>query len=401
MLDASRKRYLTDTHRMREPVETLAVVRDHLPRMGITRIANLTGLDRIGLPTVMVTRPNSRSVAVALGKGLSLEAAEASGVMEAIETWHAEHIVLPVRLATYTNIRNDVRLADIDRLPKVMGAQFDPDARMLWIEGTDLTDEASRWVPYEMVDTDYTAEPLVGRHIFPRSTNGLASGNVTLEATCHAICELIERDATTLWHLGPETARIDPSTIDDPRCLEALGRFTAADIDVGIWETTSDIGVPSFRCTICETGDRPSHIGIGDGCHPDRAIALLRAMTEAAQTRLTYISGARDDLMPDEFTASALRDKWTYIRSVTDRCAPTLRFSDGPNRSTGSFEDDLDWLLARLASTGLDQVVAVDLSREDIDISVVRVVIPGLEAPHDDADYVPGPRALTVSERSA
>ena len=92
MTDNSQKKYVHDTHRLRDPRQTLSIVQPFLRDMGITRIANLTGLDRIGLPTVMVARPNSRSVAVSLGKGLSLHAAQASGVMEAIESWHAERV---------------------------------------------------------------------------------------------------------------------------------------------------------------------------------------------------------------------------------------------------------------------------------------------------------------------
>jgi len=362
--------------------------------MGITRIANLTGLDRIGLPTVMVTRPNSRSVAVALGKGLSLEAAEASGVMEAIETWHAERITLPVRSASFEDLQHQVPVVDIARLPKVTDGRFDPNQRMLWIEGQDLLGGSGRWMPYEMIDTDYTGPPHGGQGAFPRTTNGLASGNDILEATCHAICELIERDSTTLWHFGPQATRIDSETVDDTRCREALARFSSADIDVGIWDTTTDIGVASFHCAICEANEQPSHIGIGDGCHPDRAIALLRALTEAAQTRLTYVSGARDDLDPDEFTLAALAGKERYVRQLIDSSAPQDNFSDCPTNATESFGDDLTWLLERLAAVGMEQVLTVDLSRQDIGIAVVRAVIPGLEAPHDDPNFLAGPRAL-------
>jgi len=119
MSDASMKGYLLDTHRLCDPALTMERVRPHLSRMGITRIANLTGLDRIGLPTVMVTRPNARSVAVALGKGLSLEAARVSGVMEAIETWHAERISLPVRRECYAELQSEATVADVWRLPDV------------------------------------------------------------------------------------------------------------------------------------------------------------------------------------------------------------------------------------------------------------------------------------------
>ncbi|MEX0308395.1 MAG: YcaO-like family protein [Ruegeria sp.] len=396
MSGISQKTYVLDTHRLRDPEQTLAIVKPFLKQMGITRIANLTGLDRVGLPTVMVTRPNSRSVAVSLGKGLSLSAAQASGVMEAIESWHAERVELPLRLSSHTDLTQD-HVVDVARLPRVAGGHFDPHHAMLWVQGQDLPSDQPCWVPYEMVDTDYTTSPVVGKRAFPRTTNGLASGNDVIEASCHAICELIERDATTLWHHRGATPRVDPNTVDDPRCQQAMDQIAAAGLDLGIWETTSDIGIASFRCAICETGGATGHIGIGDGCHPDRAIALLRTLTEAAQTRLTYISGARDDLDPEEFSDTARNWRSGYIRELIDGSAVTGDFAECPTYVTGSFTEDLSLLLTRLSAADIDQVVTVDLSRPEIDIAVVRAVIPGLEAPHDDPDFVAGPRVRAVS----
>ena len=57
------KRYTHGTHRICTPDETLARLQPLLATMGITRIANVTGLDRTGIPVVMVVRPNARSVA--------------------------------------------------------------------------------------------------------------------------------------------------------------------------------------------------------------------------------------------------------------------------------------------------------------------------------------------------
>ena len=93
------KGYRLGTHRLIDPQATLEHIRPRLPEMGITRIANVTGLDRIGLPVVMVTRPNSRSLAGAQGKGLDLDSAMASGVMESVESYHAERIELSVECA--------------------------------------------------------------------------------------------------------------------------------------------------------------------------------------------------------------------------------------------------------------------------------------------------------------
>src|SRR5882724_3967893 len=88
------KRHQHGTHRTVSPAETLARVTPLLPAMGITRVANVTGLDRIGVPVAMVYRPNARSIAVSPGKGLTLDAARCSGVMESIEGWHAERPML-------------------------------------------------------------------------------------------------------------------------------------------------------------------------------------------------------------------------------------------------------------------------------------------------------------------
>src|SRR4051812_19172250 len=95
------KAFRQETHRTTSPTETVARMKTWMGLMGITRIANLTGLDRIGIPVVAVYRPNARSVAVSQGKGVTLAAAQASGLMESIEAYHAENLNLPLRLASY------------------------------------------------------------------------------------------------------------------------------------------------------------------------------------------------------------------------------------------------------------------------------------------------------------
>ncbi|MFW8594454.1 YcaO-like family protein [Cribrihabitans neustonicus] len=394
MCAASRKNYLHGTHRLRGPARTLEKVRPHFARMGITRIANLTGLDRIGLPVVMAARPNSRSVAVSLGKGLTLAAAQASAVMEAAESWHAERISLPQRCARAADLAKEGPVADTARLPRVQGGSFDPQRAILWTRVQELNSRTPCWVPSELLDTDYTGPPAGGQGAFPRSTNGLASGNGYLEAACHAICELVERDAATLWHQAPPGPRLDPATVSDQACAGVLSRLAAAGVEAGIWDMTTDTGVACFHCMICEGGGRSGHIGIGDGCHPDRGIALLRALSEAAQTRLTYVSGARDDLDPADFTDAAMARRAGYVRGLIRGSEAAARFEEAPNWQSQTFEEDLGWLLAQLRAAGFGQVLMADLSRGEIGIAVVRAVIPGLEAPHDDPDFLPGARAL-------
>jgi ribosomal protein S12 methylthiotransferase accessory factor len=381
------KKHRDGTHRLVSPEETLESVRRFFPVMGITRVADITGLDVIGLPVITVCRPNSRSVAVSLGKGLTPAAARASGVMESIEGFMAERITRPLLLGSVSDLRSSHPLVDVDLLPRAAGSVYHPDAPLLWIEGRELLTGTTRWVPYEMVHTAYTLPRPTGTGCFIATSNGLASGNHRLEAISHAICETVERDAATLHSVrAPRDAasrRIDLTTVDDPGCLEALGRLDRAAMLVSVWDITSDVGVPAFTCRIAERSQLPAvpvHDAEGMGCHPDRNVALLRALTEAAQSRLGHISGARDD--PAGWEHAYGTDEEALPEPSPDLDGEAGRdFTAVPVFDGDSFDADVAWELARLRSAGISEVVAVDLTHEDFRIPVVRVVVPGLEGP--------------------
>lgn len=399
------KAHTTGTHRVMAPEQTLARVTPYLPVMGITRVANVTGLDSVGIPVVMVTRPNSRSVAVSQGKGVTLAAAKASGVMESIESYHAERITLPLKYASYEELRWSHRVCDVSRLPRLSTSRFTDDAPLMWIEGTNLIDGQPTWVPFETVHLNFTLPLPPGHGCFVASSNGLASGNHKVEAIAHAVSELVERDALTLWRLGDgmeqDASRVAPATVTDPHCRALLGRFDAAGVDVGIWELTSDIGLPAFLVRIVPREESPQHTvrpAVGSGCHTAREVALSRALTEAAQSRLTFIAGARDDMSRAEYQRhldSALHDRWkTAIRAQSGG----RDFATCPTSCGRTVSEDLEYQLARLKAVGIDEVVAVDLTKAEFGIPVVRVVIPGLEGIDDSPDYLLGERALGVLE---
>jgi ribosomal protein S12 methylthiotransferase accessory factor len=120
---------------------------------------------------------------------------------------------------------------------------------------------------------------------------------------------------------------------------------------------------------------------------------MRRALTEAAQTRLNYISGSRDDLMAAEYVTKGMAEKNAAFEQFVTASSIERSFSDVPTRTHPTLRGDLDDLLAALNAVGIDEVAVVDLTRESVGISVARVIIPGLEAPHDDNAYIPGPRA--------
>ena len=403
-----RKRFLSGTHRSVSPRETCARLRPLMPVMGITRVANVTGLDCLDIPVVIVCRPNSRSLAVSQGKGVTLDAARASGLMESVELWHAEHIAAPLRLATFDELRLGSSCIDVWKLPRLSVSRFHARLPILWIEGLELLSGERRWVPYEMVHMSFTLPLPTGSGSFVMSSNGLASGNHGVEATSCAICELIERDASSVWLAAPESerdvCRLDPTTVDDPICKRLLQRFAAAEIEVGIWDTTTDIGIASFYCLIVDRSSSPlqeQYTSGGMGCHPAREIALARALTEAAQTRVTFISGARDDREREVYEQARNPEQIRrYRQQILSLPAAPRSFQEVPTFHSDDLEEDLTWALERLRAAGIEEVVTVDLSRPELEVPVVRAIIPGLEANHEVPGYAPGPRARAAASRA-
>ena len=397
-MTATRKSFTDGTHRTLSPARTLANVRPHLAAMGITRVANVTGLDRIGVPVVNAYRPNSRSLSVSQGKGLSLDAAKASAVMEAIEGYHAEEIDLPVVAGSRDEMAAHHRVIDTDGLAYLRGTAFAAHRPLHWIEGRDLISGAPVWLPAELVHTDYTLPRRPNAGCFVASTNGLASGNHRLEAIVHGICEVIERDAHTLWEQLPDARKaatwVDLDSVTDSDCRQVIGALDAAGMAAGVWDMTSDVGVATFHCLITDERDPTGHSGGGAGTHLSRDVALLRALTEAVQVRTNYITGARDDLRHDEYTSAGIVRKNRYAQDLMAAvCAQPVPYADVPSQVSETLDADLDQLLQQLARVGVREVIDVDLTKPAFGIPVHRIVIPGLEGPHDHDDYCPGTRA--------
>jgi ribosomal protein S12 methylthiotransferase accessory factor len=307
--------------------------------------------------------------------------------MEAAEDAMAERIDLPLLLGSVNDLRPGHQLVEVDQLPKRTDSLYQPDLPLLWIQGQDLLSRTARWVPYEVVHTAYTLPRPAGAGCFVASSNGLASGNHLLEAISHGICEIVERDAATLHSLLDPAERalrlVDQDTIDDPGCREALDRIARAGLSAVVSDLTSDVGIPAFACLVGEQRGNQAWTGYlaeGMGCHPDPVVALLRALTEAAQDRLAFLTGTRDN-PADWDQAQRHRCRLDGGPAQFPRAEAVRPFSASGGLRSDSLDADIAWELAALRSAGIRQVVAVDLTREDFGIPVVRVVIPGLEGP--------------------
>jgi ribosomal protein S12 methylthiotransferase accessory factor len=219
-----------------------------------------------------------------------------------------------------------------------------------------------------MLELDFRVPYGLAVRPFNLSSNGLASGNCPEEALLHAVCELVERHGAFLAECDPGLRRpVALETIADPSCREMIERFRAAGLKLAVHDLTWDAGLPVLEADA--VAPDVASTWRGSGCHPSPAVALSRALTEAAQSRLTFISGARDDL-PVLAAGPGTYDAFAEPAGERD-------FSTLADLSTDSVAEDLARVLEQLAALGLE-VWAVDLTREEIGVPVVSAFIPGL-----------------------
>jgi ribosomal protein S12 methylthiotransferase accessory factor len=339
---------------------------------GVTRIAELTGLDTLGVPVFAAIRPMARSLSTQQGKGTTALAAKVSALMESLETWSAEHVALPAVRASAKALGD--RAVDVRQLARPR-KRLDRDQRWSWVEGWDLGADRAVLVPLQAVtlDTTFRAPP-----VFDISSNGLASGNHAVEAIVHGLCEVIERDAEAAWRRAGGDRRLVLDSIGDPACRALIERITAGGARVYVWDVGEGrAAIPVIGAAIMEDPNEPAWRTLGFyqgfGAHWRPEVAIARALTEAAQTRITYIAGARDDFFPFDYARATdpelLQELWQRFSAPCDE--PVL-FDDLPARAPRSLGD----ALVQLVETQR-QVIAVDLTHPALGVPVVKVLVPG------------------------
>lgn len=391
------------------PERTLASLQPHLDTFGVTRIADVTGLDRLGLPVFHAICPRSAdSISVYSGKGATSTAAKVSALMEAAERYAASTVEPAAVTSSYAELIAAGRTALDPRTHTVeIDPDWTPDTRAAWVEGVDLLSGESIAVPryaagYYLPSDDPACFTMA-------TTNGLASGNSLEEAIFHGLCEIVERDEWTMAdvvgrHL-PEVLRSEGFVADDrlgalvgelwpvvdqstlPREVGALvDRFTTEGLELTLRSLTATFDLPVIVATVTgrdAAGLSMTHLGFG--AHTDAAVAITRSLTEVAQSRAGDIAAIREDLSyaVDEVDRGA-----RHMQRTAGRAAPwpdigvasPISFVDLPSIASGDLGTDLRLVLDRLREAGLDRVIMVDLSPSDVPVSVCRILIPGAES---------------------
>ncbi len=367
---------LGGTYRAVSAEETLAKVEPMLwDKFGITRVANVTGLDNINIPTYVAVRPRSTLLTTAQGKGINHVLAKVSAIMESIEGWHSEQCVpVPDLFGSYNALKNRYSLVDLDEPlghgPVVCNQQV-KNLEIPWVRTLELNSGMECYIPQTLVNMN-TVFHRPGYRYFPPSTNGLASGNTFEEAVCHALFEVIERECEAHFDkYSGASALVDLASINVPHIKALLAHLDECNLHLEVTEITDKLQIPTFCAYLDDRNDVRS-VGKqrGSGSHWSSVVALSRAITEAVQTRATVISGARDDIFPAAYQRKKVLCYEDNVHVKQKTFIETSVFSD--------FSNGLDQVLQRLKQHGYPQVLVYNLTRQDLGIPVVHVVVPGL-----------------------
>ncbi len=392
-LASCKKEYKDDTHRAKPPEETLIYVEDKMPAAGITRVANITDLDRIGIPVFSSIRPMAERGAISVynGKGATPTEARVSAMMEGIERYSAELKDRELTLARFSELSSTA----LNPSDLILPQGTDADQVIPWVPGWDIMNDEEILVPANAV---FHPMPSDYKRLFRTNTSGLASGNEIEEAIFHGLAEVIERDA---WAIVEATRFAGPLIGDVGEGLAGslLDKFAKSEVDVYLRDITSDIGIPTCAAASDDVKLRdPTLLTTGMGTHTSAAVAVLRALTEVAQSRLTQIHGAREDTTLADFRKQIGYERTKRLNKHWFESSPTKSFHEIESFESDDFLQDIKYMIEKLEKAGLDRVVVVDLSREEIGVPVVRVIVPGLEIAAVDSERV-GQRCRNARNR--
>jgi YcaO-like protein with predicted kinase domain len=365
--------YRTGTYRSASPESTRDRIRPMLDRFSITRVADITDLDEIGLPTMVCYRPDSKTLAVSLGSGIEPAQAFVSAVMESIEIWHLEYVELPVAEsgpAHSVGLDYDVRALNLTQNSLVTSR-----TPLDWVAGSGLLTGTRKLVPAAALRLDMTSRRSWRNLYFARSSNGTATGNTFAEATLHGMFEVIERGCIAeAIAAGAQAGRgerqhVNPESATNPATVRIVEAVASAGCSFETVKLENSYGLPCYAAQIW-SADMPVRCG-GFGCHIDPEIAFGRAVSEAAQSRLATVSGARDDI--DTYLYRPVpdfdRDSRTAAAAITDG-TPALQFED--------IEEVIAYCAGRVYDATGFEPFTIDLTQPDIGIPVSTVIAPAV-----------------------
>lgn len=303
----------------------------------------------------------------AYGRGLTLDAARASYAMEIVERCSSFATIDPHGVTgcvqAYPIVKGSRSIlgkGNVEPIdPNAFGVDVPYDDELLhWIQGQRLTQEGFEpvLVPVQSVFlfTNLDELDLYAGH----GSSGLASGNTMNEARMSALMELVERDgeATHPFHHAA-CFHIDA---EDEKMADLLADYRGRGIQFQFQDISPPYGIPCCKCFVT---DMDGGIAKGTAASLDGRRAIISALTE---TPYPYPYGP-----PSGPGMLQL---------------PRLNIDELPNYSSNDMERDLTLVERLFLANGLSPIY-VDLTRKDLQLPVVRALLPAVAYTADLDEY--------------
>ena len=336
----------------------------------VTRLADVSGLDRLGLHVWQAVRPLGRSLSCHMGKGMTEAQAIASALGEAREYADCEAL-RPLRLrACWRDLPAGERTASPDDFAVGRGA-IGHDDILDWTL-LDTVAGPPMWVPSDAIDIDFTTT----RHAAVLcASDGQATGKSFDQAVRRALLERIERDAVARHRvMGPGTRRawaIDPDSVQLDWFVDFMNRARSLRMAIGVDRLPAIGTLPAYQVSITEAGKPGATCRStgGWGAAFTTPSALQAAMLEAVQSRVGYIAGARDDI---ELGPVPPAQPQSWLAATASR-----KFSISGDEPVDD-SDAVRMLRDTLAAAGFPRIGYVIASAERSAYVTVKCFVPGL-----------------------
>jgi ribosomal protein S12 methylthiotransferase accessory factor len=329
------------------------------------------------------------------GKGSTAEQGEASALMEAIERYSgifqgdeirvsrrftdfpAGDAILPNEVLLFSDAQYRANQAPTNNTD-VAPDPFDRSAEIEWSPVWSLRDQRFKYLPTSLLYFSYRGPGA--------DSNGCAAGNTLEEAIVQGFLELVERDSYAIWWYNRlERPEADLGQFDDPYIRDLKGQLAETGRQLWMLDITSDLGIPSFVTIAHWVEKSEEFVEFGSGAHFDARIAALRAMTELNQFLSIGLMGRGSAENPsrEDFDPFRLVD-FPYL---IPHGSPAVRPDVGWNFGQLDKREQVLACVRLVARAGLDFLV-LDQTRPDIEVPVVRVIVPGLR--HFYRRFAPG-----------
>ena len=381
--------------RFRKHVSPLTGVVSRLERVeaDLPLNTNYYAAHNFSAPAMSVNELRAGLSGGSFGKGSTAEQGEASALMEAIERYsgifQGDEIRVTRRFTDFPSgdaiLPNDVLLFSDAQYrgehtaiygPDVTPTSppLDPSAKIEWSPVWSLRDERFKYLPTSLLYFFHTGGPHAGQ--IHADSNGCAAGNTIEEAIVQGFLELVERDSYAIWWYNRlQRAELNLSQFDDPYVRDLKSQLAETGRRLWVLDITSDLGIPSFVALSHAAENGHDFVEYGSGSHFDARIALLRALTEVNQFLSIGLMGARSSgpSSHDDGDRFYLREHPYLLPKGYAQIRPDFGVEFGRL-------DKRKQVMAcvnLVKQEGLDFLV-LDQTRPDIEVPVVRVIVPGL-----------------------